>query len=492
MELLEAINKTQFTKVRIHAFASGTNSHKMPVSEEILKARADTIYDKPLVFYDTGRDCGGHSPLEIPCGFVHRQNNELKFERHEDGRLFLVIDALIWNKYSGAILSYFERDNDTKPVSVEIQVIETKDLPNGDVEIVDYFYAAITILGSKISPAIKNAKAELIEFSKVKSGYEKQFAEGSMVTSIDIEIDNSKENIIKTNWINPSSKLYKPIVKAFNKDLLIDEAYLVREQNWEENLSSKLKYPHHIIRNGKLVLHVKGLEFALFRARQQGLTGEPINHLKRHFADLGLHSVDDCMQFGLSQEDVNYLFADDITEFESKLPNEEIINKYKEIHNIPQNHGVNIYEVNKWAKEFYLNNQTEIGSNKQNNLDNSNNFTKKEVQEKMNFEKSKELFAKLVECCGGQKFTKDESEVNKFSIVDYCSTYMYAIDNETKKMSAIPYSYSDDSVSADFANIKPAFMKCEASETEVDMSVMMELAKVVCQAMGMFSSDANQ
>jgi hypothetical protein len=133
-------------------------------------------------------------------------------------------------------------------------------LPNGDVEIVDYFYAAITILGSKISPAIKNAKAELIEFSKVKSGYEKQFAEGSMVTSIDIEIDNSKENIIKTNWINPSSKLYKPIVKAFNKDLLIDEAYLVREQNWEENLSSKLKYPHHIIRNGKLVLHVKGLE----------------------------------------------------------------------------------------------------------------------------------------------------------------------------------------------------------------------------------------
>jgi len=97
-----------------------------------------------------------------------------------------------------------------------------------------------------------------------------------------------------------------------------------------------------------------------------------------------------------------------------------------------------------------------------------------------------------VECCGGQKFTKDESEANKFSMIDYCSTYMYAIDNETKKMSAIPYAYANDAVTADFANIKPAQMKCEASDTEVDMAVMMEMAKVVCQAMGMFSSDGNQ
>lgn len=177
IELIEEISKYQFAKVKLYAFASGNNAHNMPVNENSLQRCAKTIYDKPLVWIlnKKGDDASGHSPLEVPCGFVYRENNPVEFVRLDDGRLMLTVYALIWKKYCGKILSFFERDGGEKPVSVEIQVIETQKNDTGAVEIIDFVFAGITILGSDVEPAVENAKALIIEFSKYKKQYQLNF-----------------------------------------------------------------------------------------------------------------------------------------------------------------------------------------------------------------------------------------------------------------------------------------------------------------------------
>jgi len=175
IELLEEISNSQFAKARVWAFASGENKHEMTISEESLIRAENTIYDKPLVWLYSKLldDATGHSTLEVPAGFVPKHSANISYERAEDGRLFFVVDALIWKYYSGKLLEIFQKTDGKKSVSVEIVLVETKELENGKVEIVDFVYRAITVLGEAYSPAIPLANAQIIQFSQDKFEVEK-------------------------------------------------------------------------------------------------------------------------------------------------------------------------------------------------------------------------------------------------------------------------------------------------------------------------------
>ena len=57
-------------------------------------------------------------------GFIpettNKEENKLSFERGSDGRLWMVINALIWTKYCGRLIEIFKRDGYKKDVSIEI------------------------------------------------------------------------------------------------------------------------------------------------------------------------------------------------------------------------------------------------------------------------------------------------------------------------------------------------------------------------------------
>lgn len=141
--------------------------------------------------------------------------------------------------------------------------------------------------GSDVTPAIPSACCITEEFAVAKENYLKEFAEKSK-----IEIDNSKESAVGENakWSNPGRKLYNPIINASNKQALAKEAYLVIEgEDWEESPSTSLKYPHHVIKDGKLVVSISGVQAAFQRASQQGIVeGDVKAHLLRHYRELGL------------------------------------------------------------------------------------------------------------------------------------------------------------------------------------------------------------
>lgn len=310
VQWMEEVNNELFRKLRIRAFATGENSHTLPVDEEVLKRGAQTIYDKPVLwryskYFD---DALGHEPDEVPCGFIKEcKENPIRFEKDMD-KLFIVIDALIWTKYCGKLIEIFERDDMRKDVSIEIAVVEDESLDLEKPKIEDFVVAGITILGEHINPACKGCRAELLEFSEDKEKYLH-----SLEFEDAIAIDNSKESAVNGAWSNPRRKLFNPISKASNSKALLKEAYLIGDFSTDEPEITKFKYPHHVIRDGKLVIHQRGLEAAFQRASQQGIvSGAVKSHLLRHYRELGL-TTENFSVFNISKEEFDLYFACDFS-----------------------------------------------------------------------------------------------------------------------------------------------------------------------------------
>lgn len=291
-----------FRKVRIRAFASGSNAHTLPVDINVLKRGADTIYNQPILWrYNPYLDDAmGHETDEVPCGFVpESDNNPIRYEE-DNNKTYLVIDALLWAKYCGKLIEIFERDGGTKDVSIEMNC-EILEHPDGD-EIIDYVASGITILGEWVNPAVEGCRAEMLQFSKDKDEFLNlyNFAKDA------ITINNSKENSVKGKWENPRRKLFRPIISASNTKSLLSEAYLI--SNLENPTMSNCKYPHHVVKNNNLVLHVDGLQAAFARAKQQNIfEGNIKKHITRHYNELGL-SKENFAEFGFSEEDYNIYF----------------------------------------------------------------------------------------------------------------------------------------------------------------------------------------
>jgi hypothetical protein len=116
-----------------------------------------------------------------------------------------------------------------------------------------------------------------------------------------VTIDNSKKSSTSGKWSNPGTKLYTPII---DQKGAINEAYLVVESGYKDAPSEKLKYPHHVIKGNKLIVHKDGVQAAFSRAKQIGLIGKPITHIKKHYKELGL----DMSNFSIWDEEISNLW----------------------------------------------------------------------------------------------------------------------------------------------------------------------------------------
>lgn len=105
-----------------------------------------------------------------------------------------------------------------------------------------------------------------------------------------ITINNTKEAAVKSeSWENPGKSLYEPLLEAEDSKALLKEAYLIVEDGYEDAPSEHLKYPHHVVKGGELVVDVKGVQAAHQRASQSGVfSGEIKAHLEKHYKELGL------------------------------------------------------------------------------------------------------------------------------------------------------------------------------------------------------------
>ena len=95
----------------------------------------------------------------------------------------------------------------------------------------------------------------------------------------------------------------------------------------------------------------------------------------------------------------------------------------------------------------------------------------KEEQINMEFSKTHEMFAKASENFAVSKFSVEDKESEKFAVLGCSDDYVFAYDNQNKKFAAIPYSFADESFSADFEASKNVKVNYEVSDEEVNMSI---------------------
>ena len=320
--------------LKIKVCSSGMNLHEMPFTAETLKRAAETsLRGKPIVgCVQWSGDLGGHEKPEESniIGYVV-ENQDFEYVENEDGTTSLFCYAILWKVYCPYEYNAIVKGiNSIKGVSMEIEYSGMEKGWEGNDEInqiTDFSFRSICILGDLHTPASPGAYAQMVVFSKkVKETEMKYFSANN------ISINNSKESATNKNgaWSNPGRKLYSKLLKASNSKALVDEAYLIVEDGYEDTPSTSLKYPHHSIVNGELVVNVQGLQTAFSRASQQHIvSGKVKAHLLRHYRELGL----DMTNFTEKEDEVEMATKKDIKEEEEKKNqkmNAETENKEKE------------------------------------------------------------------------------------------------------------------------------------------------------------------
>ena len=220
VELIDDNPDSRFALMSMDFFASGDNLHSLFVSEQTLLKTSSSIKNCPVVWeYDAYRDdIGTHSKDETACGFVP-ESSEIKSYVLDDGRTMLKVIVYIWKNYSGQIIDFFKRDENKKPISVEMSVFDIQKTENGD-ELLDYQFEAITILGSEVTPAIPLAKGEIVRFSKE---YDKDFER---------EFSNEENDGVQEE-INMTDKI-KEQEKDNLEDLAFEQEEVLPESSSEE------------------------------------------------------------------------------------------------------------------------------------------------------------------------------------------------------------------------------------------------------------------
>jgi hypothetical protein len=155
----------KYFEVEIWALASGNNSHKNPISEEVLERDKDSFKGAWVVAdYDRfTRDATTHTAEEDIVGVVPF-DSEIRTERGKDGRLWIVVRAVLSKVYHPEIWQMFKQHN-FRFVSCEFRCAEGEEDENGNKPILGYDIVGITILGSGVNPSVEDAQMKVLKFS---------------------------------------------------------------------------------------------------------------------------------------------------------------------------------------------------------------------------------------------------------------------------------------------------------------------------------------
>ena len=399
---IQDISDNQLAKIEMWVAKSGDNKHNLPITEDAIRQSADTLVGKPILYkYNKyTKDFMGHEIDEIPCGVV-LSKDDIRFEYDENEELWLVATAYIWKYYCPEVMEVFEKHDGEKPISMEIQIVETKQ--NDDkTEILSFVFLGVTLIGD--SPAIPNAKATVLKFSEMVEEVKKiLFAvpKDEMGKSDIIKIDLSKEAAdMTTPWGSVDKiKLRDRILRAKNYKTLVKKCYLVVEEGWEDSPSLKLKYPVCRIKDNTLVLCKSGCEVALSfleRNTNADYYKSAKVKLKKYYKILGL----------------------DTSNFSCKDGEDMKFNKEE------------------FAQTFGIT--------------------------------ANEMWNILQSACNDVKYKNGDMECSKYWMRDYDEDYIYAIDEESNKTVAIPYSIEDGVAKLNLEGVKRAKMTYVIIDDDVD------------------------
>lgn len=349
LNTIEPVNP-DFAKVKIYIMYAGKNRNKTYFDKETIEKMIPTLYNIPIVgeFKVDKNDFGGHGGKVVisddgvewiettkPYGVVP-SDTEVTWETvtEPDGAQheYLTCWGYLWVGRYPELRTVLENGAGQ---SMEISVNSYEEMDDGYIKITDAYFSALCILGKDYEPCFESASIKSFALSQddFKTGFElilqklqeikrnaNFISKDEIGTGDPIEIDNSKDSANMTgSWGNvDKTELRNKILKASNYKSLVKECYLIVEDGWEDAPSEHLKYPHHEVRDGKLIVHKDGCQTALAYLHKNGITsGNAIEHLKRHYRELGL-DMDSFSQDNVAND--NYVLT--VKQLEQALRNE--------------------------------------------------------------------------------------------------------------------------------------------------------------------------
>ena len=203
---IKSILKKEFLELRMKAISTANpNRNNSWFTKESLLASKDSFKNKPILGYWENGDFVSHNGEwkedpetnidywdttdvrkgERPIGFIRESDEVDVVDDPETGLSWIVLSCALWTQYNYKQVKRLLQDakkakqngGPTKNISVEVDITDYEDLPNGVMKINAFNLVGITILGSrngvKVEPGIAGAELSVVDIMGTAL-YEKQ------------------------------------------------------------------------------------------------------------------------------------------------------------------------------------------------------------------------------------------------------------------------------------------------------------------------------
>ena len=159
-------NSVEFAIAKIAVLSTRPNSHKMKITEEVLRDNAHTMLGKWVVtdYSKWQGDFTSHTVNQKVIGIIPK-DQEVEFVRTEDGYLVAYVQAVLSKIYATDEYKLFVKDN-FRNVSIEMGVVEHDiEDPYFKTEVDKFVCYGVTVLGKKVNPSCSDAQIQIVQFS---------------------------------------------------------------------------------------------------------------------------------------------------------------------------------------------------------------------------------------------------------------------------------------------------------------------------------------
>lgn len=182
-------NDERFIPVKLKIVHSGLTAKGFYFTESSLYSAANTLANVPILakFSRETQDAMGHEYSikrskigkehylhfeEVPVGLIP-ESSEIEIN-YEDDKLFMYATGLIWERYANEMKYVLQRDEE-KSISMEIVVMESESRKDGTIEVKEFGFSGITILGESYVPGVTGAVIKILQSHFAELGEKENF-----------------------------------------------------------------------------------------------------------------------------------------------------------------------------------------------------------------------------------------------------------------------------------------------------------------------------
>lgn len=232
-------DSVEFAIARIAVLSTRPNSHKMKITEDVLREYSPTMLGKWVVAeYSKWRDdVTTHTKNQNILGIIPK-DQEVEFVRTEDGYLVAYVKAVLSKIYATEEYKLFTKDN-FRNVSIEMGVRE-KEIEDEyfKTEVEAFCCYGVTVLGRGTNPSCADAHIEITQFSEQNATdyftKERALRLSEELKSFAESLDSKDNNDERTNPME-NENLVQLSEDENNEDIVMSEEEPKEEPKSEES-----------------------------------------------------------------------------------------------------------------------------------------------------------------------------------------------------------------------------------------------------------------